>query len=625
MSMIQPDALFVSTGGLEARITQPQQSPLTRAASVQARVLREIGEFHSDAPQLVNQLEELRSVPGNTHVPFEHTAKIVEHIRRVEYSFAELEQALSESQSLIEQLRSERGQLQALCVIAEHLNQTLNRPELYERILTDLMLLVQAERGAILLKDSQGNLRFEAALHNDGRQLSRGDFILSRSIIEQVWRSHRPLMINDAAHDTLSADRPSVQDQGITAIMCAPLVVESNVLGVVYVDRQSHFGSFSHAHVDLLSAFCNSAAIAIQNANLFATQQLHMQEIAAMKTYTDSILLSISSGVAALDNTGRITRVNSAFERILHVQQADVIDRPFDQVLSVIEDNALLQHIYSTIQLDDVQESMLVEAHIAGHLYRPGLCTLSVGWSALYNSERKRLGSVIVIDDLTDLAQAQRAAQIFRRYVHPEVVDLVVQHPSAAELGGELREISVIFADVRGYTRMSEGISPTQLVALLNQYLTMMTEAIFEMGGTVTMFQGDAIMAIFNAPAEQPDHALRAVRAAWKLHKSVERYNHQTGQKYPVRVGVGINTGQAVVGNIGAVNRIQSYTAIGDTVNSAKRLEEGATEGQILLAETTYLQVVRQANNLNIERFPDVIGKNKSQPMPAWLLRGIRE
>ncbi len=618
--VMQPDGSFISTGGLPVKLTQPEPGPLTRAASAQASAAREIGALRAEMVKLLPALgiADGASVAATATLDLLPAAArdLAPRILQVSASLGELERIMRDANQTIEVLRSERGQLQSLCVIAEHLNSILDRATLFEHVLADLILLVRAERAAILLTDPTGHLRFEAACQSDGRRLGRSDYDISMGAVEETWRTQQAIVIDDAQTDALVGENPSVRGQMITSIMCAPLRAQSKALGIVYVDRRAGPGTFTNSHLDLLAAFCNEAAIAIENASLFATQQRHLQEINAMKTYPDSILASISSGVLATDNDGRVTRANRAIERILSITQQEAFGRPLDQVLAVIEDPMLHEQIRQTIGAQDVSQTKLVRATVAG---RGGPLTLSVGWSALIDSEQRRLGTAIVIDDLTDLQQAQHAAQIFRRYVHPDVVDLVTQNPNAAELGGQTREISVVFADIRNFTKLGENMAPADLVVLLNDYLALLTEAIFQVGGTVTMFQGDAVMAIFNAPSDQPDHAARAVRAAWAMRRAIEDYRQRTGNR-PVEFGIGVNTGMALVGNIGARDRLQNYTAIGDAVNCAKRIQEQSKANQVLLSAITHERV---APLVMAHRAGDVQAKGKSQPIRVWELSGI--
>jgi adenylate cyclase len=162
----------------------------------------------------------------------------------------------------------------------------------------------------------------------------------------------------------------------------------------------------------------------------------------------------------------------------------------------------------------------------------------------------------------------------FASYLSPDLVAEIMKDPARLRLGGEKREITVLFSDIRGFTSISEGLPPEELVALLNRYLSPMTRIVMEERGTLDKFVGDAIMALFNAPLPVPDHPARACRSALRMVEELGRLNAEfEAQGLPLlRIGVGIHTGDAVVGNMGADIRFD-YTAIGDTVNLASRLE----------------------------------------------------
>jgi adenylate cyclase len=154
------------------------------------------------------------------------------------------------------------------------------------------------------------------------------------------------------------------------------------------------------------------------------------------------------------------------------------------------------------------------------------------------------------------------------------VVQEMLKHPEALRLGGERRVISVLFTDIRGFTTMSEDLDPEALVKLLHDFLNPMSNIIIDQGGTIDKYMGDAIMALFGAPLEQPDHARQACRAALRMEDTLEELNRQwTKQgRPPLRIGVGVNSGPVAVGNMGS-DRLFDYTAIGDNVNLASRLE----------------------------------------------------
>ena len=170
---------------------------------------------------------------------------------------------------------------------------------------------------------------------------------------------------------------------------------------------------------------------------------------------------------------------------------------------------------------------------------------------------------------------SRRIKGLFASYVHQDIVDELIRHPESARLGGGRRTVTVLFSDIRGFTRFSEEHSPEQVVARLNEYYTAMSELIFHHQGTLDKFIGDAIMAFWGAPLRQPDHTLRAVRCALDMIDRLERLNtdwRRRGEQ-AFECGIGIDCGEVLIGNIGAEGRKMDYTAIGDHVNIASRVE----------------------------------------------------
>jgi adenylate cyclase len=174
--------------------------------------------------------------------------------------------------------------------------------------------------------------------------------------------------------------------------------------------------------------------------------------------------------------------------------------------------------------------------------------------------------------------------ETFERYVPLHVVERLLADPSQVTLGGALQLVTVLFADLRGYTTLAETLRPEQLVDVLNGHLTVAAQAVLAFDGTISQYAGDLVMAIFNAPLPQPDHALRAAQAALQLCREMAIYHASMPAELRMEFGIGIASGEAVVGNIGAKEFLH-YTAIGDTVNLAQRLEEIAGGGEILLNE----------------------------------------
>jgi adenylate cyclase len=171
-----------------------------------------------------------------------------------------------------------------------------------------------------------------------------------------------------------------------------------------------------------------------------------------------------------------------------------------------------------------------------------------------------------------------RLRQIFGRYVSEEVVEKLLASGRQPDLGGEALTVTVLFADIRHFTSMSESLTPHEVVEMLNNYFSRVCEPILAQGGTVDKFIGDAVMAVFGSPAPHGDHARRALRAALAMAERAQEFDAWLAQRFVNRglpdfhIGIGVHTGEAVVGNIGSPQRFE-FTAIGDTVNTASRLE----------------------------------------------------
>ncbi len=213
---------------------------------------------------------------------------------------------------------------------------------------------------------------------------------------------------------------------------------------------------------------------------------------------------------------------------------------------------------------------------------------------------------------VAEILKRRKVVSAFKKYVAPQVVDEISkQGDFKIVLGGESRDIAVLFVDIRGFTPMSESLEPEQVVEILNEYLQLTTESIFKNGGTLDKFIGDATMAVFNAPFDLDDYIYRAVCTARDIAAGSQELEEKLMARFgkAVSFGIGVNCGRAVVGNIGCDFRMD-YTAIGDTVNTAARLESNAKKGQILISEYVYEAVKDRVEVTEIGEIP-LKGKSK--------------
>lgn len=212
----------------------------------------------------------------------------------------------------------------------------------------------------------------------------------------------------------------------------------------------------------------------------------------------------------------------------------------------------------------------------------------------------------------------------FSKYVAPQVVDEIAKTGTyELKLGGENRDIAVLFVDIRGFTPLSESLEPEQVVDILNNYLELTTSCIFRHGGTLDKFIGDATMAVFNAPFDTEDYVYKAVLTAWDIVQGGIKMEKELSERYGKQVGfgVGVNCGPAVVGNIGCEFRMD-YTSIGDTVNTAARLEANAPKGTVYISDTVYEQVKER---IDVEEVGQIPLKGKSNGVFVYSVTGIKD
>jgi adenylate cyclase len=223
------------------------------------------------------------------------------------------------------------------------------------------------------------------------------------------------------------------------------------------------------------------------------------------------------------------------------------------------------------------------------------------------------------------IAQQSLQRSALERFLSPEVVEMVVANPDI-RLGGVNQEVTVMFADIRGFTTMSETMEPSRVVEILNEYFTRVTDVIFDNGGTLDKYIGDAVMAVFGAPISKGNDAAAAVNSAMQIQRLLIELNRDAAaREWPeLRVGIGINTGNAIAGNIGSPRRLD-YTVVGDAVNTAQRLMANATGGQILISESTAKKLGKTGKSIDLERLPELKVKGRSEAVPVFRVNWVEQ
>jgi adenylate cyclase len=446
-----------------------------------------------------------------------------------------------------------------------------------------IVRLTGAERGFLMLKNTQGELSIRIARNWEQESLDPSDTALSRTVVNQVLHEGRPILTTNAQQDPRFDDQESIISLNLRSILCVPLILKESIIGVIYADNRLREGLFTETEKDLLAAFSNQAATAIENARLFESVRQTLSEVTELKNLMGDVFASIISGVVTTDLQQTVTLTNSVADEILGDTQANLLGKKVSQI--PLFDQINISHYLTRVcqfnhQIKGIQFDLQTPQR--------GSLNLRFNLSPLKNAEGIIFGTAIVMEDVTETRRLEAQRRLFERMVSPIVIDQL--NPDDLDLGGTRTHITTLFADIRGYTSLSERCDPETLVSVLNRYLGAATEAILLEEGTIDKFMGDAIMAFFNAPIPQSDHTLRAARAALQMRTAVNALQGDLPPELRLELGVGLHSGEAILGLVGTQKRLE-YTAIGDSVNTAKRLQENAAPGQILISAQSYEEI----------------------------------
>lgn len=524
-----------------------------------------------------------------------------------------LEVSLSQVTKQVTSLEDERLKLLALASTSQAVNSSLELDEVLQLVMDNIIRLTESERGFLMLRDSQGEMVTRVARNWEQESLNPDEFAISRTIIKKVVDGGQPVLTTNAQEDPRFGGQQSIIAHSLRSILCVPLKTRNELIGVIYADNRIRSGIFTEAKVDLLAIFANQAAMAIENARLFSSVRRTLAEVTALKNLMDNIFASIASGVLTADIKGQILLCNRAAENILGETMDDLVGHSLKDVLPSFSDEI-------KVHLESVRASdkPLVDLEISHQHPKRGPLDWRLNLSPLKDAEQTTQGVAIVLDDLTERKKLEAQRRLLERMVSPAVLDQI--NPDSLQIGGQQRDITVLFADIRGFTSFSEKESPEHLVAVLNRYLAAGADAVLEQEGTVDKFLGDAVMAWFNAPLPQRDHTLRAVRAALGIKAALEKLHKELPKDEHLSFGVGIHYGQAVLGWIGTEKRLE-YTAIGDSVNTAKRIQENSGLNQILITKVAYERVKKQ---VEVKPLAPIQVKGKSQPVEIFEVVGIK-
>ena len=300
---------------------------------------------------------------------------------------------------------------------------------------------------------------------------------------------------------------------------------------------------------------------------------------------------------------GEVESINPAALKILKMEKAEAVNNPYLMIFP--EDENIQNIIEKTLENQEITLEMDIPCHSVGEDAR-----INITCAPLMDQDGGLNGAVITIEDISE---ERRIKNTFKRYVSDNVVEELLAEGATLELGGESKHITILFSDIRGFTSLSEKMTPHDVVTTLNEYFSAMMNIIFKYNGTLDKIVGDELMVVYGAPLEKEDDPDRAILTAIDMMTTLKELNATRRKKKlkEIDIGIGVNTGEAVSGNIGSETQMD-YTVIGDTVNLGARLCSAAKPYEIIISEYTAQET---SDKFNLEKLDPIMVKGKEKPI----------
>ena len=518
-----------------------------------------------------------REVIGVTQVLNKHAGDFDAEDQRLLEGLSQQAAAALENACLFEKVERQQREEAMLLEVVSSIASEIRLGPLLAKILAAATQLLDSDRGTLFLYDSKRHELFSHVA--DGIDSAEIRFPANAGIAGECFTAGSVINILDAYQDVrFNQEIDRRTGYRTRSMLCMPIVAKgARIIGVMEILNRK-VGAFGPADERRLHAFCAEAAVSIQNAQLF-------EEVSTERNYNESILRSMSNAVLTLDADGVLRKVNEAAVRILRRREDELVGRPLGELF--VGNNAWVAR-----SLDKVRAEGKTDITVDTDLFVDDARTVSVDLTTvpLVNMSDEPIGFMLMMEDIT---REKRLRNTLSRYMSKAVMDQLLESGEAA-LGGINREVSVLFSDIRGFTSISERLGAQETVALLNEYFTDMVDIVFAHQGVLDKYMGDMIMAVFGSVLRNADDADNAVKVGNKMMAGLRQLNDRLEGRgrEPIRIGVGISTGDVVAGNIGSPKRLE-YTVIGNRVNIAHRLEDANKfyGTSVLICNQTYERI----------------------------------
>ena len=463
-------------------------------------------------------------------------------------------------------------ELETLLDITNDLNSFEEIPVLLQEILVKSCAVLNASSGLILIEDDNSNvLNIGADFNIDISALNGIIFNKNKGVIKEINQSRKTLCFK------ISQDN---YFYGTNCVYCliAPLLDKQKLAGaIVLFDKESRKGisPFIDSDSNMLSAIASQAGIAYNNIKL-------IENIKEAKAFNENVMQSIATGVFTTNLMGEINHVNRTAVSILNCDKEYIIGNHYGYIF---ESNEQILELISKCEL----ESITVSESQVQLQFDEKTTTVNISVSPLLNDFNQPLGTVVALEDLSNI---NKLKSTFKKYVSNQIVDQLLENEDLLSLGGQEQEATILFSDIRGFTSLSENMTPNEVVETLNDYFNQMIEIIFKYNGILDKIIGDELMVIYGVPKSNIQDSENAVLTAIEMQEKLIAFNQDRciNLKKPIKVGIGVNSGSVISGNIGSTDQMD-FTVIGDSVNLASRLCSSAEAGQIIISDAVWNKI----------------------------------
>lgn len=517
---------------------------------------------------------------------------------------------------------------------------SLDLEETLKKVMDEAKQLMNADRSTLWLIDRDKNDLWTKIPIGPRGELKEIRIPMGVGYAGTVAKSGEPLNIPFDLYDHQGSETSKRVDQTsgyrTCSLLCMPVFnSDQELIGVTQLVNKKKQGehppydpsewpnapdcwkaSFNRSDQEFMQAFNTQAGVALQNAKLFATvkQQEQLQR---------DILRSLSNAVISTDKSGHVIAANESARILLGMENSDRLEGKLVRDLIRLEAGEFSKWFDAALEGKDEKarqqyypdQTLVCASNDEEHSIH-----LSINSIADASDPTNVYGALVVMEDISD---EKRLKSTMYRYMTQEVAEQLLASGDTG-LGGQRKEVSVLFSDIRSYTTLTEGMQAEEVVAMLNEYFESMVDAVFKYKGTLDKYIGDAIMAVFGSPLPLKDHAWCAVQTAVEMRKRLIEFNNirEAEGKQTIKIGIGIHSDEVVSGNIGSSKRME-LTSIGDGVNLGSRLE-GTSKmygTDIVISEKTYLPC---ADKIYVRELDYITVKGKSEPVKIYELVGLK-